>query len=245
MTGTQFYRNGRTASDRRSLSNIGQDLSSLTSLYQKFWLSTFDLGANLFDDTVQLMGSTEPSRTILRAMKPRRLCEVPLASHPDPFLGEIVREAYVGESIRVPLRVKNRTRKTRVFQFAAEQPLKNVQGEEGGALKLDTTQYTLVSLETRVLNATLDVSSESFKPGFDYKTKIVITSEKCEPQILGFTLRVLSEDAAPLIKLSCLCHPPVRQIHWYDHFYCDVQEDDDCTGEPQSSCNEHEDESPQ
>lgn len=223
MTETQFYRRGRMASGRRSLQSISQDLQSFTNLSQDFWLSAFDLGTAMVDETLQWMGDRNTSGMGL--LRPRRVCDVPQYRCPDPHLGDVVRQAYVGETIRVPLRVKNKTAKARTFWFAAE-PLENVQGEVASALSLSPSQYVLTPQQTRLLDIGLTVSADAFKPGFDYSTTIVITSEGCEPQLLGFTLRVMTEDAAPLIKLGCPCRPSVRRIRWYDHFYCDVEADE-------------------
>ena len=233
MTSTQFYRPGSMATGSRTLNNLGQDLRSLTALSRDFWLSVFDLSTNLMEDSLQTMGSCAPSRMRRRR---GRICEVPRYPCPDPRLGTVVREAYVGEQIRVPLRIKNKTRKVRTFNFTA-QPLSNVQGESGGIPNLSPTEDTLEPGEVKLLDMSLTVSEDQFQPGFDYTGNIVVTSEKCDPQILKFTLRVKSEDAAPLIQLGCPCDPPVRRINWYDHFYCDIKDDKDCRAEePDQPC---------
>ncbi len=232
MTGTQFYPRERIASEGRSRGMLEQNLRDLTSLYQELWFSAFDTSMALFDNTLQFIGNTEPSRTLLRTLSPRRICDAPRYPTRDPFLGQVVREANVGETIRVPLRLKNKTRKTREFQLRADQPLKNVRGDVGGAIDLDVQEMTLTPQEIQVVNATVNLANESFKPGFDYKSRILITSEKCETQVLGFTVRVLSEDDAPLIQLGCPCHPSVRRIHWSEHFYCDTDCDEPECDEP-------------
>jgi hypothetical protein len=217
MTGTQFYRSGSMATGLRSPVSLGQEVSRLTALSQNFWLSVFDLSTTLIDDALQVVGDLQP----VSGRRPRRACEVPQYPCPNPRLGTVVREAYVGERVRVPLRVKNKTPKARTYQFTTE-PLRNVRGEAASALDLSPAQHTLGPGEVRVLEASLPVSAEVFEPGLDYTGDIVITSEKCDPQLLRFTLRVKSEDAAPLIKLGCPCDPPVRRVNWYDHFYCDT-----------------------
>lgn len=224
---TQFYRRRPMASQDPRCSPMGQDWLSLANLYQEFWLSAFDLGTSLMDETLQMVSRTEPSRTVSRLLRPRRLCEVPRYADPDPWLGEVVRDAYVGETIRVPLHLKNKTRKTRTFHVDATRPVKNIRGEGGAVLRPNATTFTLLPFDADLFEVTLPISAEFFKPGFDYTTQIVITSEKCADQILGFRVRVLSEDTAPVIKLGCPCDPPVRRVNWYDHFYCDVRGCDD------------------
>lgn len=233
MTSTQFYRPGpMSAGSSGPLPALGQNLQSLTALSQDFWLSIFDLSTNLVEDSLQMMGSAAPCRP---RMRPRqRICEIPQYPCPNPRLGTVVREAYVGEQIRVPLRLKNKTRKVRTFQFTA-QPLLNVRGEPGATLDLNPTEYTLEPGEVKLVDTRLSVSPNQFQPGFDYTGNIVITSEKCDPQILKFTLRVKSEDAAPVIKLGCPCDPPVRRVNWYDHFYCDVEDNSDIRDEEPNS----------
>ena len=225
MTGTQFYYPGSMAARSRALTPLGQNLRSLTLLSQDFWLSLFDLSTNLVEDSLQVMGSYAPS---CKKLTPRRMCEIPQYPCPNTCLGTVVREAYVGEQIRVPLRIKNKTRKARTFQFTTE-PLRNVRGEMAATLALNPSQCILEPEEVKVLDTCLMVSADQFQPGFDYTGNIMITSEKCNPQILRFTLQVKSENTAPLLKLSCPCDPPVRWVNWYDHFYCDIKDhrDDD------------------
>jgi hypothetical protein len=217
MTGTHFYRSESPLAGLRSPANLGQDVGRLTALSQNFWLSVFELSTTLIDDALQVV-DLQPGSL---GRRPRRACEVPQYPCPNPRLGTVVREAYIGEQVRVPLRVKNKTHKARTYQFTTE-PLRNVRGEVANALELSPAQHTLAPGEVRVLETSLNVSAEVFESGFDYTGDIVITSEKCDPQLLRFTLRVKSEDAAPLIKLGCPCDPPLRRVNWYDHFYCDL-----------------------
>lgn len=221
MAATQFYPPGSVATGPRSITALGQDLRTLTSLSQDFWLSLFELGTSWVDDTLQVAERLQSSALGLR---PRRVCEVPSYPCPNPLLGTVVRETCVGEQIRLPLKVENTTRKARTFQFTTE-PLRNVQGETASAFDLSPSQYTLGSGEVRILEASLAVNREEFTPGFDYTSNIIVFSENCDPQLLRVILRVQSVDAAPLIKLKCPCDPPVRRVNWYGHFYCDRQDE--------------------
>lgn len=218
MAATQFYPPGSVATGSRSLNSLGQDFRTLTSLSQNFWVSVFELGTRVLDDTLQV---TERLQSSALDLRPRRVCEIPAYPCPDPFLGTVMREAYIGEQILLPLKVKNTTRRTRTFHFRTE-ALRNVQGETASALELSPSQYTLAPGEVRILEASLSVSREEFTPGLDYTSDIVVSSETCDPQLLRVVLRVKTVNAAPLIKLKCPCDPPVRRVNWYDHFYCDL-----------------------
>ncbi len=221
MAITQFYPPGAVAPGSRSLNALGQDLRTLTSLSQDFWVSLFELGTNFWDDTVQLSERLQSSSLRLR---PRRVCEGTAYPSPNPCLGTVVREAYVGEQVRLPLKVKNTTRRARTFQFSTE-ALRNVQGETASAFELSPSQYTLGPNEVRILEASLTVDPQRFMPGFDYTSDVVVASERCAPQLLRVILRVKTVESAPLIKLTCPCDPPVRRVNWYDHFYCDLQDE--------------------
>ncbi|HEY9667938.1 MAG TPA: hypothetical protein V6C91_14090 [Coleofasciculaceae cyanobacterium] len=224
MTGLSSYRKSETFSQCHSLGKNSYPSYDLAALTHEFLSTASDLGTALADETFALITSTEPCHTLFKAFKRKSICSVPTYKCPDLCLGEILRKAYIGERIRVPVKFKNITKKSRIFSFAAPNPLKNVKGNTAESLNLDVLQLSLDSCQTGILNLTLDVS-DNFEPGFDYTTKIDITSDECDPQFLIFILRVLSEDLAPLVPLDCPCCPPVRRTHWSEHFYCDKPKD--------------------
>jgi hypothetical protein len=224
MTGLSSYRKSETFSQYHSLGKNSYQSYDLAALTHEFLSTASDLGIALADETFALITSAEPGHTLFKALKRKSICSVPTYKCPDPCLGEILRKAYIGEHIRVPVKFKNVTKKSRIFGFASPNPLKNVKGNTAESLNLDVLQLSLDSCQTGILNLTVDVS-DKFEPGFDYTTKIDITSDECDPQFLIFTLRVLSEDLAPLVPLDCPCCPPVRRTHWSEHFYCDKPKD--------------------
>lgn len=224
MTGLSSYRKSEIFSQCHSLGKHSYQSYDLAALTHEFLSTASDLGIALADETFALITSSEPGHTLFKALKRKSICSVPTYKCPDPCLGEILRKAYIGERIRVPVKFKNVTKKSRIFGFAAPNPLKNIKGNTAESVSLDVLQLSLDSCQTGILNLTLDVS-DNFEPGFDYTTKIDITSDDCDPQFLIFTLRVLSEDLAPLVPLDCPCCPPVRRTHWSEHFYCDKPQD--------------------
>lgn len=200
----------------------------LPALIHEFLSVASDFGTALADETLALIASSEPGHTLFNTLKLKRksICSVPTYKGSDPCLGEIIRKAYVGERIRVPIKFKNVTKRSRTFNFAIPNPLENIKGEEAESIQLDTPQLNLDACQTSLLNLMLDVS-ERFEPGFDYMTRIDITSEGCDPQFLTVILKVLSEDLAPLVPLDCPCCPPVRRNHWSEHYYCDKPQKED------------------
>ncbi|MBF2002719.1 MAG: hypothetical protein IGS38_18590 [Synechococcales cyanobacterium M58_A2018_015] len=220
MTGLSSYT--QSASSRcHPLSKKPYKTYDLAALTYEFFSSASDLGTALVDETLALMTQTEPGHTLLKAMKRKSICSTPIYQSPDPCRGEIERKVYRGEQIRIPIKFKNISKKSRIFEFAAPHPFKNAKGDTAELLSLSATHLSLDAAETGSLVLMLDVS-ESFQAGFDYAAKIDVTSEGCDPQYLIVILRVLSDDLAPLVPLDCPCCPPVCRTHWSEHFYCDT-----------------------
>ena len=66
------------------------------------------------------------------------------------------------------------------------------------------------------------VEAAEQRSGVTYEGVLRIRAESCDD--LRLSISVLIEepkDSVPLVDLHCCCHPKVRPLRWYHHYYCD------------------------
>jgi hypothetical protein len=159
---------------------------------------------------------------VLRRLRATGVCATPKDLCDDPCVGTIVRTAHVGERIRIPIRVRNRSRKARRYRFAP-QPLRSASGDSPPGFSLAPTELTLAPAQMGMVVATVDLA-QGYQAGTDYRSHVFVSSEGCDQQYFCVTVRTLSDDAGPAVELTCPCRPKSRRVHWYHHFYCDPPE---------------------
>ncbi|HHM05551.1 MAG TPA: hypothetical protein ENJ19_07385 [Gammaproteobacteria bacterium] len=213
MSGTQYYsaRAGRGAQATRNLSD---NMQTLAAAARAFFGTATEIQSAVVNEFLGTF-NIKPGR---RAFKGS--CDFPEPCRPDTHVGRLVRSAYPGECVRIPVKFRNATGKPREFDFRAEQPLVNSRGEQARPLKLSRTTVRLLPEQSGMTVLSVDLD-DAFRTGYEYATDIIIVSEGCEPQRLKIVINVQSDDACPVIKLGCPCDPPLRPLRWYHHYYCD------------------------
>jgi len=167
---------------------------------------------------------------LLRRLRATGACAPPPMSCPDPCVGTVVRQAYLGERVRIAIKVRNRSAKARTYRFEAE-PLRSARGDTPGPLDIQPAELTLAPMQLGMLAATVDVG-RGFEPATEYRSHVFVRSEGCETQYVCVVVSVLSDDVAAPFDLTCPCRPKSRRVEWYHHFYCDPVEPDRPTPQP-------------
>lgn len=119
----------------------------------------------------------------------------------DPHLGTVTRDAFVGETIRIPVNLRNRSDRRRALVLAVE-PFRRDDGTTATAPSLD--RGTLDLLETETGRVVMEVAvTPAFQAGHEYTTTLTVRSKCCDPQELRVRLRVRPDARAPTFGVCC------------------------------------------
>jgi hypothetical protein len=129
------------------------------------------------------------------------VCPPPEHHDCDLRLGTVTRDVYVGETIRIPVRLRNRSGRGRRLVLTAGQ----FATEDGVTAPAPTVDPgTLVLLETETGSVTLGVEvTAAFQPGREYIAVLTVSSRCCDPQELRVRLRVRPDGRAPTFDVCC------------------------------------------
>ena len=129
------------------------------------------------------------------------VCRPPEHHDCDLRLGTVTRDAYVGETIRIPVRLRNRSGRGRRLVLSAGQFL-----SEGGvtapAPTLDPGTLVLMETESGLVTVGVEVTP-AFQPGREYIAVVTASSKCCDPQELRVRLRVRPDGRAPTFDVCC------------------------------------------
>ncbi len=113
----------------------------------------------------------------------------------------VTRDAFVGETIRIPVRLRNRSDRGRRLALTAGQFL-----AEGGvaapAPTLDPATLVLMGTESGLVTVALEVTP-AFQAGREYTAVVTVSSKCCDPQELRVRLRVRPDGRAPTFDVCC------------------------------------------
>lgn len=161
---------------------------------------------------------TLPMPSLQRA----RGCRLPECDCHSTDLGEIRKVVDTGRDVRLAFRLRNTTKTRRTFGLVAD-PVVGDNGQPGGGVKLSVDHVDLDPGETAIVEA--DFIAAGQEPGVNYGSTVVISSANCETMRLRLTVMVERETAyVPVIDLHCCCHPRLRPLRWYHHYYCDPKD---------------------
>ncbi len=124
----------------------------------------------------------------------------------DPHLGTVTRDAYVGETIRIPVRLRNRSGRRRVLALEAA-PFRREDGTAATAPSLDRVSLDLLETETGAVVMEVAVTS-AFQTGYEYTSTLTVRSRCCDPQELRVRLRVRGDGRAPTFGVCCAGDAP-------------------------------------
>lgn len=215
MSGTRYYSSSGGALAGRA-GNLTQNLGAMGGILREFASAMTEMQGAVLREVVAGLRETGLPQPSLRHA---RSCGFPESAACDPDLGALVRDAYRGETVRMPVRFRNTTGKRRTFQVSLADTFRDSQGRvakspsvEPQTLNLDDGEIGQV-----VVSSVVD---DSFAMGSAYSGRLFIRAEECEDQYLTVTIRVSCEEG-PVIRLCCPCDTKVRPLRWYHHYYCD------------------------
>jgi hypothetical protein len=119
----------------------------------------------------------------------------------DPHLGTVTRDAFVGETIRIPVKLRNRSGRSRALVLSAE-PLRREDGVAGGVPTLDPGTLDLLEAESGLVVIGVEVTP-AFGTGYEYTSLVTVASRCCDPQQLRVRLRVRADGRAPTFGVCC------------------------------------------
>lgn len=119
----------------------------------------------------------------------------------DPHLGTVTRDAFVGETIRIPVKLRNRSGRRRALELSAG-PLLREDGVAGGVPTLDPGTLDLLETATGLVVIGVEVTP-AFGTGYEYTSTVTVTSRCCDPQVLRVRLRVRPDGRAPTFGVCC------------------------------------------
>jgi len=119
----------------------------------------------------------------------------------DPHLGTVTRDAFVGETIRIPVTLRNRSGRRRALVLSAE-PLRREDGAAGGVPTLDPGTLDLLETESGLVVIGVEVTP-AFGTGYEYTSLVTVASRCCDPQALRVRLRVRPDGRAPTFGVCC------------------------------------------
>lgn len=119
----------------------------------------------------------------------------------DPDLGTVTRDAFVGERIRIPVKLRNRSGRRRALVLSTE-PLRRDDGAAATAPSLDPATLDLLETESGLVVIGVDVTT-AFQAGHEYTTVVTVRSKCCDPQELRVRLRVRPDGRAPTFGVCC------------------------------------------
>lgn len=127
------------------------------------------------------------------------VCPRPDVHDCDPRLGTVTRDAYVGEVIRIPVRLRNRSGTGRRLILTAG-PFTTGDGVTAPAPTVDPG-IVLMGTESGLVTVAIDVTP-AFGPG-EYVAVVTVASKCCDPQELRVRLRVRPDGRCPTLDVCC------------------------------------------
>lgn len=128
------------------------------------------------------------------------VCPPPEARDCDRRLGTVTRDVYVGEVIRVPVRLRNRSGRGRRLILTAGQ----FATEDGATAPAPTVDPGIVLMESESGLVTVGVEvTPVFQPGREYVAVVTVSSRCCDPQELRVRLRVRPDGRCPTFDVCC------------------------------------------
>lgn len=168
-------------------------------------------GLGMLDRNLRTLRST--TRTVAGAAG-LRLSVCPPLPEPhdcDRDLGTLTRDAYAGETVRLPVKLQNRSGRARALDLAAA-AFRGDAGPIPVVPALSRTHLDLPDGQTGLVVAEIQVTA-AFTPGTDYTSLITVTSRCCAPQDLRVRLRVRPDSRSPTVRLCCGCDESPRRAH--------------------------------
>jgi hypothetical protein len=128
------------------------------------------------------------------------VCPPPRVHECDPRLGTVTRDAYVGETIRIPVRLRNRSGHGRRLVLTAGQ----FTTDDGVTAPAPTVDPGIVLMGDDSGIVTVGVTvTQAFQPGRDYVAVVTVSSKCCDPQELRVRLRVHPDGRCPTFDVCC------------------------------------------
>jgi len=225
MSTTSF---SRSSVNRRLRTNLGGSLNAAVKQVQAIGRAAESI-ANEFGglqapslrdalDSIGLRGLPLPSLARARA------CGTPECHCPSPDLGEVRKVVDRPEKVSVGFRFRNGSGARRTFDLQAGSITAET-GEAGGAVAVSPNSLDLGPGEIGVVR--VDVDASQHRRGVDYVGAVKVSAKSCEDMTLTVVVAVEPEtDVLPIVDLHCCCHPKVRPLRWYHHYYCDPPPED-------------------
>jgi hypothetical protein len=221
MGSTRFDANARS---RRGQANLRENLSVVFQQAKVLGRAAGEVaalsgqmrGGSMRDtlDSLGLGGLPMPSLARARACRGPDCCDCPPTD-----LGCIRRTLDRPEHAEVLVRLRNPTGRKRTYLLE----MSNLDAETGDGESKAAVVPAAVDLdpgETAVVSVQVEAAEQ--QPGVDYEGVLRIRAENCDDLRLCICVRVdVPKDCAPLVDLHCCCHPKVRPLRWYHHYYCD------------------------
>ncbi len=129
------------------------------------------------------------------------VCPPPERHDCDRDLGVVTRDAYPGETVRIPVTLKNRSGRHRVLALTAD-PLRGPGGDLAITPSLSPGTLDLLESQSGFVVIGLEVT-DVLGPGSEYTSVITVSSKCCDPQELRLRLRVRPLDRAPSFPICC------------------------------------------
>ncbi len=128
------------------------------------------------------------------------VCPPPEVHDCDLRLGTVTRDVYVGETIRIPVRLRNRSGRGRRLILTAGQ----FETGDGATAPAPTVDPGIVLMEGESGLVTVGVEvTPAFQPGRDYVAVVTVSSKCCDPQELRVRLRVRPDGRCPTFDVCC------------------------------------------
>jgi hypothetical protein len=129
------------------------------------------------------------------------VCPPPETHDCDLRLGTVTREAYVGERLRIPVRLRNRSGRGRRLVLVAG----GFAADDGGTAPAPTVDPGIVLMENDSGLVTVGVDvTPAFQPGREYVAVVTVSSRCCDPQELRVCLRVRPDGRCPTFDVCCV-----------------------------------------
>jgi hypothetical protein len=128
------------------------------------------------------------------------VCPRPDVHDCDPRLGTVTRDAHLGERIRIPVRLRNRSETGRRLILTAGE-FTTADGVTAPAPAVDPG-IVLMGTESGLVTVEVDVTP-AFQPGREYVAVVTVSSRCCDPQELRVRLRVRPDGRCPTFDVCC------------------------------------------
>lgn len=128
------------------------------------------------------------------------VCPPPEVHDCDRRLGTVTRDVHVGETIRIPVRLRNRSGRGRRLILTAGR----FATEDGATAPAPTVDPGIVLTESESGLVTVGVEvTPVFQPGREYVAVVTVSSRCCDPQELRVRLRVRPDGRCPTFDVCC------------------------------------------